>query len=99
MDLIHRSDSVRTMVSRANSTSDIQRGLSHILLDAKMPDLPDDLQSLEDCPLSCQVVLDVLLQQNYKPIVKLSIVLWLYHCGLILFLPKFNESQEIKCPS
>ena len=54
---------MHTMVSRSNSTSDIQRGLSHILLDAKMPDLPDDLESLEDCLLSRQVVFGVLLQQ------------------------------------
>ena len=35
------------MLSRTNSTSELNRGLSHILLDAN-GSLPDDLESLED---------------------------------------------------
>ena len=42
-----RSDSQHTMVSRANSTSELSRGLSHILFDADGK-LPDDVAELED---------------------------------------------------
>ena len=43
-----RPASLHTMVSRTNSTSELGRGLSHILLDAKLDQLPTDLASLED---------------------------------------------------
>jgi sulfur transfer protein SufE len=48
MELLCRADTSRTMVSRQNSTSELSRGLSHILLDANSGALPDDLQQLED---------------------------------------------------
>ena len=44
---LFRSLSQHTMVSCANSTSELNRGLSHILLDASGA-LPDDLESLQD---------------------------------------------------
>lgn len=43
---LERSESTRTMVSRAWTTSDFSKGLEHLLLDANAP-LPDDLDQLE----------------------------------------------------
>ena len=48
MELLCRADTSRTMLSRQNSTSELSRGLSHILLDANNGALPDDLEQLED---------------------------------------------------
>ena len=52
MALICRADSVRSMASRANSTSALGRGFSHILKDAvkgkQIAELPDDIDALED---------------------------------------------------
>jgi hypothetical protein len=42
-----RANTARSMVSRAHSCSELGRGMSHILFDAKQ-ELPDDLASLED---------------------------------------------------
>lgn len=44
---IARADTARTMASRTLSTSELGRGLSHILLDADMV-LPDDPIALQD---------------------------------------------------
>ena len=48
MDSFARSDTCKTMLSRQNSTSEIARGLSHVLLDAATQSLPDNLEDLED---------------------------------------------------
>ena len=48
MELFARSDTCRTMMSRQNSTSEISRGLSHVLWDAKSQSLPDNMEDLED---------------------------------------------------
>lgn len=42
-----RGDSARSMVSRGWSTSDLVRGLEHVLTDGKN-ELPDDLAQLEE---------------------------------------------------
>ena len=44
---ITRADTARTMASRTLSTSELGRGLSHILMDASMV-LPDDPMQLQD---------------------------------------------------
>ena len=49
-----RSDTEQTMASRANSTSELSRGLSHILFDTHGK-LPDDPAQLEDWSLQCSV--------------------------------------------
>jgi len=48
--MISRADTCRTMASRTQSTGDLGRGLSHILLDAdaKLPDNLDDLKEHRD---------------------------------------------------
>ena len=43
---IARSDTEKTMMSRVHSTSELQKAMSHILLDADK--LPDDLKELQD---------------------------------------------------
>lgn len=45
---IARSDTARTMVSRAHSSSELRRALSYIMKDGETMDLPDDLEKLED---------------------------------------------------
>ena len=47
LSMLCRADTARTMVSRAHSTGDLSRGLSHILLDADAK-LPDDLEELQE---------------------------------------------------
>ena len=45
--MLCRADTARTMVSRAHSTTDLSRGLSHILLDSDAK-LPDNLEELQE---------------------------------------------------
>ena len=50
MEILGRADTSRTMVSRAHSTGELHKGLSHILMDASSAEveLPNDLESLKD---------------------------------------------------
>ena len=45
--MLCRADPARTMVSRAHSTTDLSRGLFHILLDSDAK-LPDNLEELQE---------------------------------------------------
>ena len=51
---LERADTARTMASRAWSTTDLTRGLEHVLTDGKN-ELPDDLSQLQEWVMLIQV--------------------------------------------
>ena len=79
-----RSDTARTMMSKANSTSELCRGMEYIMCDSNgFPQLPENLDELEDPVFSLMITVKIHLKfqelMSCDPVIKPSTVINRYH--------------------